>query len=302
MEGTVFDISRYCLDDGPGIRTTVYLKGCPLRCMWCHNPESNLKSIQIGYEAQKCVGCRACAYACPDNCHEFVENQHIFHREKCVACGKCVESCEYEALTQIGKKMTVEQVMKTVLRDMSFYKTSGGGMTISGGEALYQPEFTKALFMSAKEKGIHTCIETSGYAKTEKLLEITPYVDLFLYDIKQMNPVKHKEVTHIDNTLILHNLKQLDERNAEIVLRLPIIPGVNDNQEHFCKVGELADGLDHVKYLEVLPYHPLGLSKATLLGIEMPYSSRDVPETATVDKWVTDIQTYTKKKVIKSKI
>jgi glycyl-radical enzyme activating protein len=302
IEGTVFDISRYCLDDGPGIRTTVYLKGCPLRCAWCHNPESNSKEIQIGFEKNKCVSCMACARVCPNHCHEFNNKGHIFHRENCIACGKCTNVCEYDSLTQIGQRMTVHQIMKTVVRDQSFYKTSGGGLTVSGGEALYQPEFTKLLLKSAKDAGIHTCMETSGFTNTETLLEIAPYVDLFLYDCKHMNSNIHKEITQVDNKIILDNLKQLDKIGKAIVLRLPVIPCINDTQEHFCKVGEFANQLTHVEYLEVLPYHPLGLSKAALLDMKMPYHSKEVPLAKTVDEWVKEIQSFTTKQVIHSKI
>lgn len=302
MEGIVFDIARYCLDDGPGIRTTVYLKGCPLRCLWCHNPESNLPMIQIGYDVKKCSGCRACEAVCPEHCHEFSDGNHIFNREKCRACGKCAQICDMDALTQMGEKMSVERVMKTVLRDRSFFRASGGGMTISGGEAFYQPDFTKELLMAAKEAGISSCVETTGFAKTEILMDIAPYVDLFLYDCKQMDAAIHKEVTNVSNELILHNLRMLDHAGKETVLRLPLIPGINDNETHFQRVGAFADTLEHVLHLEVLPYHPLGLSKAALLDLKMSYCVEEIPKPEQVDEWVAGIQKYTKKTVIKSKI
>lgn len=302
MEGTVFDISRYCLDDGPGIRTTVYLKGCPLRCMWCHNPESNSKEIEIGFDQKKCVGCQACVHVCPKDCHKIENGQHVFERKNCIVCGKCTEICEFDALTKIGEKMTVEQVMKIVTRDKAFYKSSGGGMTISGGEALYQLDFTKELLLAAKERGISTCIETTGFAATDKLMEIAPYVDIFLYDCKQMNSSIHKKVTGVRNELILDNLRQLDKMGKQIVLRLPIIPQINDNEKHFQAVGALADELEHVLYLEVLPYHPLGLSKAALLEMDMKYNLTEIPESKVVDSWVSEMQKYTSKKVMRSKI
>lgn len=299
-EGIVFDISRYCLDDGPGIRTTVFLKGCPLRCLWCHNPESNRKEIETGFDRGKCAGCRMCVQVCPQKCHEIRNGQHYFHRESCTACGSCAGVCDFDALTQMGKQMTVGQVIKTVERDRVFYKRSGGGMTVSGGEVLYQPEFTRELLRAAKESGISTCIETSGFGDTRKLMEIAAYTDLFLYDCKLMEPEAHRKATGVGNELILQNLRELDRLGKQTILRLPIIPGINDSIEHFEKVGELADTLGHVQYLEVLPYHPLGLSKAALLGRKMPYHSTEVPKDETVEQWVLGIQKHTKKKVVRS--
>lgn len=302
MKGIVFDISRYCLDDGPGIRTTVYLKGCPLQCIWCHNPESNSQKIEIGYDIKRCIGCQLCSRICPRGCHEFQNGVHMFSRKKCIACGKCVEVCEIEALTQIGKMMTVDEVLKIVERDQAFYKSSNGGLTLSGGEMMFQFDFSKSLLKAAQEKGISTCVETSGFINKEKLLEIISYIDLFLYDCKQMNSYIHKEVTGVHNEIIINNLYEIDRLGKSIILRLPIIPGINDNKEHFQKLGKLADDLKNVLYLEVLPYHPLGLSKAQLLDKTMKYDSTEIPESFQVDDWVRQIQFYTNKKVIKSKV
>ena len=301
MEGIVFDISRYCLDDGPGIRTTVYMKGCPLRCIWCHNPESYRIEPEIGFDVDKCVGCGACISGCLFQCHEINSGMHRFHRERCDACGKCVDACAFDALTAIGRHMTVDQVISTVERDYPFYEASGGGLTISGGEPLYQPEFTKALLVEAHKRGISTCIETSGFACEAAVLDIASHVDLFLYDCKHTDTSMHKEVTGVDNSVILNNLHKLDEMGKYIVLRLPIIPGINDNHSHFAKVGELANTLSNILYLEVMPYHPLGLSKAARLQKKMPYEATELPTPQTVDKWVEEIQKNTSKNVIHAK-
>jgi pyruvate formate lyase activating enzyme len=218
-----------------------------------------------------------------------------------MVCGKCAEACEYDALMVIGKPMSIEQVIKVVERDRPFYETSGGGMTISGGEALFQPEFTLALLKAAKQKDISTCIETSGFGNSENLKEIAGYTDIFLYDCKHTDAARHKAVTGVDRDKILENLYILDKLGKDIILRLPIIPGINDNEEHFAKVGILAESLDHVLQIEVLPYHPLGLSKAALIQKEMPYATDQMPESKTVDSWVETIKKYTNKKVIQIK-
>ena len=302
MDGIVFDISRYCLDDGPGIRTTVFLKGCPLRCAWCHNPESNAREVQVGYDAAKCVGCGACVRACPNGCHEVSHGAHAFRRERCVACGACVRACESDALTQMGRRMNVDDVLAVVLRDRTFFRTSGGGMTLSGGEALSQPGFARALLEAARAEGIHTVVETSGFAGEEELLSVAEHTDLFLYDCKVLDAALHREVTGVPVEPILRNLRVLELAGKPVVLRLPLIPGVNDNPGHFAAVAQLADSLANVQELEVLPYHPLGLAKANLLGMHMPYQLATIPDPATVDSWVAAIQEHCSKPVSKSKV
>lgn len=302
MEGIVFDISRYCLDDGPGIRTTVFLKGCPLHCIWCHNPESNSKEIEIGYDASKCVNCKVCSRVCTNHCHEFIGNEHHFNRHLCIKCGRCIEACEMQALSQIGKKMNVDEVMKIVCRDQAFYKSSQGGMTLSGGEIMFQFDFALSLLKEAKKRNIHTCVETTGFVDSQKLLKMIPYVDLFLYDCKQMDSSLHKKYTGVGNELIIKNLKEIDNQGKEVILRLPLIPNINDNENHFKQVGQLANELENILYLEVLPYHPLGLSKAQLIDHEMIYKEKNIPDTKKVDDWVNEIQKYTTKKVIRSKL
>ena len=177
ISGEIFSIQRFCTDDGPGIRTTVFVKGCPLRCIWCHNPESQAKRNEITYNAEKCVGCGRCAEACPQKCHSFGE-KHAFDKSKCIGCGECAKVCPTKALELFGKSITVDEAFEEVARDKVFYETSGGGVTVSGGEPLFQPEFTAELLKRCKENGIHTAIETSGFADEKALLRVIMYCDL----------------------------------------------------------------------------------------------------------------------------
>lgn len=268
MKGTVFNIQRFSVDDGPGIRTTVFLKGCPLRCQWCHNPESNAKHPEIMYDAQKCIGCGACAQICSN--HTFVDNLHHFDRSQCKGCGKCASVCFTGAIELCGKEMTDEEVIQVVLRDRQFY-SDGGGMTLSGGEPLMQAEFSRALLKLAKDNGIHTAVETSGFAAAEAIGMIAPYCDLFLYDIKLLDSKAHKEYTCGGNEPILSNLKYLNEIGKPVVLRCPVLEGINLTSEHFESVFRLADALSSVISVEFEPYHPLGVNKSQLLGKTAEY-------------------------------
>ena len=203
MTSNVFNIQKFCVNDGPGIRTTVFIKGCPLNCLWCHNPESkNLKS-ELLFRSDKCTLCGRCVPACPLGLHTVSAEGHIFDREKCVACGKCAEACFADALEIAGKKTSVEDVLKEVMKDEAFYKNSGGGMTLSGGEPMLNFDFTLELLKQGKEKGLHICMETCGFADSEKYKAVAPYVDIFLWDYKLTSPELHKKYTGVDNGLIL---------------------------------------------------------------------------------------------------
>lgn len=270
--GVVFDIQRFAIHDGPGIRTTVFLKGCPLHCLWCHNPESQDPRPEIFFNPGKCIGCRACELACEQGAHTFEPDLdlplglHRFNRDACIRCGECTLECYAQALEISGASMSVEEVLAQVVKDRAFYQTSGGGMTLSGGEPLAQAEFTRALLREARTAGLHTVVETSGCGQTAHYLEILPDVDLFYFDFKESDPERHRQATGISNTLILHNLSVLDQAGAEIVLRCPIIPGLNDRADHFEAIGRLASQYPHVKAVHILPYHPLGTSKSQRLG------------------------------------
>ncbi len=263
--GTVFDIQRFSIYDGPGIRTTVFLKGCPLSCVWCHNPESLKRCAELSYIAASCIGCGKCVSVCKEGAHKISEQGHTFDRSLCTACLECADACPADALSVIGKRMSAKEVMKTVLRDRLFYKNDGG-MTVSGGEPFYQSAFLIELLRKAKPEGIHTCVETSGAAKLEDMLEAMEYVDLFLYDCKLSPGEKHKQYIGSDGIKMHENLLAIDRAGAKTVLRCPIIPNVNDTEQHFMYIASLAKKLSNLQQINIEPYHTIGISKAYSIG------------------------------------
>lgn len=275
MKAMIFDIQHFSVHDGPGIRTTVFLKGCPLRCMWCHNPESWTGKPSLALYADKCIQCGRCAAVCPGEAHVFSEAGHSIRREACAVCGRCADICPVKAVAVIGKEMDSRQVLDDVLKDRCFYEESDGGMTISGGEPMAAPEFVKELAAMAKEEGLHVCLETSGYCAREHLAELLPYVDLFLFDIKETDEQRHREYTGVSNRLILENLAFLDARGAASVLRCPIIPGANDRADHYDQIAALANSMRNVRGIDLEGYHPLGLSKQRSLDLESTYTREE---------------------------
>jgi len=280
-KGMIFDIKRYAIHDGPGIRTTVFLKGCPLRCLWCHNPESISGSPQLIYTPQKCIGCGHCFDACQNGAHILVEGHHVMDRRKCISCGACAEGCFSGALEIAGQMVTVDEVMAEMLRDRIFYINSGGGVTLSGGEPLFQPEFTLALLEAAKEEGVHTALDTSGYTPWDVLEGVVRFTDLVLYDLKQMDSRAHRALTGVPNELIIDNLRRLDGHDIPIWVRIPLIPGRNDGDSHFHAMGEFLSRLENIERVEILGYHRLAESKYERAGMEYTLKGlRPPPEEA----------------------
>jgi len=295
--GAIFNIQRFSVHDGPGIRTCVFLKGCPLACVWCHNPESLAAKPEIGFYPDKCGGCGACATACPRDCHA-VGVGHMYSRDNCDGCGACAATCLYGGLAVIGKTVTAGEVMETVMRDAAFYRHSGGGLTLSGGEPFYQPDFALGLLELAKQNGLHTCVETCGAVAFAVLERAVGFADIFLYDIKETSPQRHKTYTGASSKLIMDNLERLNALGARIILRCPVIPGYNDREDHFRRVGALAERLSGVTQVDIQPYHPLGVSKAEAIGKTAQCADIATPDKQTVEGWAAVVRTYTAKPVM----
>ena len=263
-KGLIFDIQRYSIHDGPGIRTLVFMKGCPLSCIWCCNPESQSPSQEIMVTPNKCIGCKRCIEVCPTGAAE--KKDPLEARELCIVCGSCVKACPSTARRLVGRYMSLEEVMKEVEKDFPFYQRSGGGMTVTGGEPLMQADFVRMLLKSCQEKGIHTALETCGYTEWEDFKKVLEYVDLTLYDIKYMNNEKHRELTGVGNELILQNAKKVAKLGKDMVIRVPVIPDCNDSLENMEAIAEFARTLEGVEEIHLLPYHRLGESKYDRLG------------------------------------
>ena len=304
IAGFIFDIRKFSLHDGPGIRTTVFFKGCPLACWWCHNPESQSAASELMLWPSRCVRCGSCASVCPQTAVNPVEeksivgvslaattaatttidsptpiNQYETNRQICVVCEACMEACSADARELVGRHVTVAQVMEEVERDRTFYEESHGGVTFSGGEPLAQRAFLMEALKACKALDLHTTVDTCGYTPWVALDSIRPYTDLFMFDLKIMDNVRHEKYTGVPNGLILHNLEALVRYGSRVIVRVPVIPEMNDDDENLDQMGIFLAGLENVERVDLLPYHPSGAGKYARLGKDYRMPETDTPNT-----------------------
>lgn len=280
MNSALFvDIQRGSVHDGPGIRTTFFLKGCPLRCAWCHNPESQAAAPQLSFHASRCVGCGACAAACPNGAHRLSKTgEHTVDLAACTACGRCAAVCVNEAVRLIGRRYTVEQAVELAFRDMPFYRNSGGGVTLSGGEPLSQWAFGAAFLAACRQKGIHTCLDTSGVGTAQAMQALAAQSDLIYFDWKIGDADRLLTLTGASLALVEGNLAIAAAVCGQVTLRCPVIPGLNDTPAHFASIGAVAERYPAIREVHLLPYHDFGIGKATNIQMEQQRFRRPMHE------------------------
>lgn len=265
MKATIFEIKRFAVHDGNGIRTTVFFKGCPLRCAWCHNPEGIGVKPCLAYYAHKCISCASCTLTCPQQAHRMDHEQHIFNRAACISCGDCTKGCLGDALTLYGNEYDIETLLPILLEDREFYENTNGGVTLSGGECLLQGDFCAALLRILKQEGIHTAVDTCGYVPRSEIDKVLPFTDAFLYDLKAYDDELHRRGTGCGNKMILENLLYLDSLGARVEIRIPYIPDYNADQIE--PIAQFLSGLRNITGIRVLPYHRFAAGKYQALGI-----------------------------------
>ncbi len=277
MKGLVSDIQRFSLHDGPGIRSTIFLKGCNLRCAWCHNPETLRATAELQLFLEKCIACGACVRACRHGAQVQVEERREFRRAHCQACGACARVCYAQALVLVGQVMSTEEVLAEVEQDRAFYLDSGGGVTISGGEPLCQPEFTQALLRQCHDAGVPTALETNLAYPWETLAPLLPLLELLMIDVKTLDAEAHRQWTGVDNARMLENLRRLGAAPVPLIVRTPVVPAVNDNAEEIGRIAAFLAPLPNLRYYELLPYHPLGAGKYPRLGMSYTMNEAQRP-------------------------
>jgi pyruvate formate lyase activating enzyme len=278
VTGRIFDIKRYSIHDGPGIRTTVFLKGCSLHCLWCHNPESVDPGPELMHWPGRCARCYACVAACPKDAIAKDAGGAVFvDRTKCDLCGKCAEACLYDAMQTVGREMSVDEVLDEVEKDRIFYEQSGGGVTLSGGDPAVQSAFAEALLDGCRERGLRTAVDTAGSSQNGALERLASKTDLVLFDLKVMDDAKHREWTGVSNAPILANLERLAEGRTELWVRIPLVRGVNDDEDNIRRTTALLTSLGTIKRIGLLPYHSGGLEKARRIGKETSFRRFEPP-------------------------
>ena len=290
--GIVFDVRKYSIHDGPGIRTAVFLKGCPLSCSWCHNPEGQSPKIEMIKRDNRCIQCGECLAICKQGAFSQAEGQILYDRSKCNLCGDCITECYAEALELIGKKMSVEEVFQQVKADLPFYEQSQGGVTFSGGEPLMQPHFLQALLSKCHQEGIHTALDTCGYANWKVIDNLRQDVDLFLYDLKVLDDALHQKYTGVSNKLILKNLQRLSDLNHTIIVRFPLIPGINDNEAQVRQLADFVNSLPNITEIDILPYHSSALNKYNSLGLDYSLKGLLAPQDQKIQEIAQILKNY----------
>lgn len=292
IKGLVFDIKKYAIHDGPGIRTTVFFKGCPLECQWCHNPESWKTYPEHGFRKNRCIACNQCVENCPEQAITIINDNPVTDMNKCKLCGRCVDTCITCAREIIGREMSVGEVMAEVEQDVIFYDESGGGVTFSGGEPLMQPEFLLALLNKCQNKWIHTAVDTSCYAEKKVIEAVGEKANLFLCDIKHMDSEIHERFTSVGNNLILDNIRFLSEVGKEIIIRIPVIPGFNDDKVNIEATGKFAASLSGISRVDILPFNRGGKEKSARLMAQSEYLHAEIPDEEQMNSIAENLSKY----------
>ncbi|WML34106.1 choline TMA-lyase-activating enzyme [Clostridium sp. OS1-26] len=303
-KATIFNIQKYNMYDGDGVRTLIFFQGCPLRCKWCANPEGLIKKHRVMLKSNLCVDCGACVSVCPAGIHTISKEtlkHEVNHDIGCIGCGKCKDACLKSAISIVGEVKTISELLKIVEEDRTFYEISGGGVTLGGGEVLMQPEAASSLLMACKQEGINTAIETCGYAKLESVLKVAEFTDLFLFDIKHIDSDRHFQLTGVRNELILDNLKELLRRKYNVKIRMPLLKGLNDHQEDIERTMEFLKTYKdyrNFKGIDLLPYHKMGVNKYNQLGMEYPIKN----DPSLTDEDLDRIESWIKKYDLSAKV